>query len=221
MARGMLIGSKVSSKGGRSPRSLVRGSRRRASLAVGTIAGIALLVGCSGGISLPGGGGGGGGGGGAAFTGDACALLQDSEIQQVMGQKVLSHEKSTKGCDWTTESNFGAGVTQEISLEITSPGGREDFTSTKQFLSGGLGGALNSLVAPADSAGASIGLNPGLGGDTTTIPGIGDDAFRGIGNVLYAVKGDTEISLQVIAVTDDKATEYPAALGKIVMSRIP
>jgi hypothetical protein len=52
-------------------------------------------------------------------------------------------------------------------------------------------------------------------------PGLGDDAFVGAAGAIYAVKGDTEVTLQIIAFSDPKAQEHAVALAKLVLGKLP
>jgi hypothetical protein len=129
------------------------GQARRAALAGIVIVSLALLAGCAGGFTVGGpGSSGGGGGGGQAFTGNVCALLTSAELEQTTGEKFGAPTAGTGKCDWEMASGMGA-----LSLEIKSPGGRQDFVETKQFL-GLFQSGLNSLVAPVESQAGSFGL---------------------------------------------------------------
>ena len=107
-----------------------------------------------------------------------------------------------------------------VSLTIKAPGGKADFASTRQFLEA-LQGGLNSLVAPAESAIASFGLPANIGISLQSVPGVGDDAFIGAAGTVYAIKGDTELSLQVIAFDDPTAQQDTIDLLKKAIARLP
>lgn len=183
----------------------------------------ALLAGCAG-LSVPGVGG--GGVTGPAFTGDPCALITSAEIETTIGNGNVSespepnHESATdSGCAWTLDSP-GNPVSDNVSLTIKAPGGKADFVSTRQFLAAFQGG-LNSLVAPAESAIASFGLPANIGISLQSVPGLGDDAFIGAAGTVYAIKGDTELSLQLIAFDDSKAQQDTIDLLKKAVGRLP
>jgi hypothetical protein len=189
---------------------------------------VVIAAGC--GLSgLGAGGGGGGGGNGPAFTGDACTLLTPAEIQSIIGSAPDGSSTTMAGpgqdahCEWTAEGDltgptfdFGWGM----QLDVKSPGGRQDFLETRQFMNV-LKNPLNSLVAPAESGAASFGINANIGISGQTIPGLGDDAFVGAAGAIYTIKGDTEVTLQLIAFSDAKAQEHAVALTKLVLARLP
>ena len=184
---------------------------------------IALLLGaCSGG-----GGGsspGGGGGGGATVT-DACALLTAAEVQTTVGHPVATTEPfqnqpGQPGCTWSWPSDTG---TDDVSLQVVSPGGKADYDSTRSFLIGFAGG-LQSLGAAAASEAAplSSSLAEGVGNlfATGDVAGLGDAAFMGPGQTLYVLKGDTEIQLQLLDVTDPGIMDKTNQLAKLILGRL-
>jgi hypothetical protein len=202
---------------------------RRARLGAVTALAVVLAAGC--GLSGLGAGGGGAGGGavGPAFTGDPCLLLTPAEIQSVLGSAPSGSTTTPAGpgrdahCEWTAEGDltgptfdFGWGM----QLDVKSPGGRQDFIETRQFM-GIFKNPLNSLVAPAESGAASFGINANIGISGEAIPGLGDDAFVGAAGAIYTIKGDTEVTLQLIAFSDAKAQEHAVALTKLVLSKLP
>jgi hypothetical protein len=200
---------------------------RRARLGATAALAVVLAAGC--GLSGLAGGSGGGGAGEPAFVGDACTLLTNAEIQSVLGSPPDGSATTMGGaghnahCEWAAEGDltgptfdFGWGM----QLDVKSPGGKQDFVETKQFL-GLLKNPLNSLVAPAESGAASFGINANIGISGQTIPGLGDDAFVGAAGAIYAVKGDTEVTLQLIAFSDPKAQEHAVALAKLVLGKLP
>jgi hypothetical protein len=207
------------------------GSRRARLAAVAALA-VVLAAGCGlSGLGAGGGGGGGagGGGGGPAFSGDPCLLLTTAEIQSVLGSPPDGSSTTMPGagrdahCEWTAEGDltgptfdFGWGM----QLDVKSPGGRQDFLETKQFMSV-LKNPLNSLVAPAESGAASFGIIANIGISGQAIPGLGDDAFVGAAGAIYTIKGDTEVTLQLIAFSDAKAQEHAVALTKLVLNKLP
>ena len=214
----------------RSRTGLERGRRAR----LGAVAAVAVLLaaGCGlsgiGGAGGGAGGGGGGGGGGAAFTGDPCTLLTNADIQGVMGAPPTKSSATTgsgksKNCTWDNEGNVNGPSLDfgwNLSVDVTAPGGRQDFLDNKQF-QGLFKGGFNSLVAPVESGAASIGIGANLGISLEPIPGVGDDAFSGVAGVIYAVKGDTEIAVQLIAFSDAKSKEHSIALAKLIAGRLP
>ena len=50
--------------------------------------------------------------------------------------------------------------------------------------------------------------------------GLGDAAFMGPGTTIYAVKGDTEIQLQILDVIDDGIPAKTIQLAKIVLGHL-
>jgi hypothetical protein len=203
------------------------GGGRRARL--GAVAALAVVLAAGCGLSgLGTGGGGGGGAGGPEFKGDPCLLITAAEIQSVLGSAPdgSSSTMPVNGeghCEWTAEGDltgpafdFGWGM----QLDVKSPGGRQDFLETRQFM-GLLKNPLNSLVAPAESGAASFGINANIGISGATIPGLGDDAFVGAAGAIYTIKGDTEVTLQLIAFSDPKAQEHAVALTKLALNKLP
>jgi hypothetical protein len=202
---------------------------RRARL--GAVAALAVVLAAGCGLSGlgTGGGTGGGGAGGPEFAGDPCLLITAAEIQSVLGSAPDGSTTTMAGpgrdahCEWTAEGDltgpsfdFGWGM----QLDVKSPGGRQDFLETRQFM-GLLKNPLNSLVAPAESGAASFGINANIGISGETIPGLGDDAFVGAAGAIYTIKGDTEVTLQLIAFSDPKAHEHAVALTKLVLNKLP
>ena len=197
----------------------------RASLAV-TLA--LVLAGCGGSSGPAGGGGsgnGGGGGGGGAVITDACSLLTATDIQNVVGHAVATSspfqdQPGQPGCSWSWPSDTG---NDNVSLTVVSPGGRADFDSTRAFDLKFAGG-LSSLGAAAASEAAPIssGLAEGLGNifQVGDVAGLGDAAFMGPGVTIYAVKGDTEIQIQLLDVTDTPIPDKTIQLAKIVLGRL-
>jgi hypothetical protein len=187
----------------------------------------ASLAGC-GGVSVPapsGGGAGASAAGGGSAVSNACALLTATDIQNVVGHAVATSspfqdQPGQPGCSWSWASDTG---NDDVSLTVVSPGGRADFDSTRQFDIKFVGG-LSSLGAAAASEAAPISsdLAQGLGdafkvGD---IAGLGDAAFMGPGETIYAVKGDTEIQLQLLDVTDGGISDKTLQLAKIILGRL-
>jgi hypothetical protein len=190
----------------------------------------AALAGCGGAsIPAPGGGGGAGGGsaagGGRAAVSNACALLTAADIQNVVGHAVATSspfesQPDQPGCEWSWDSGIGSN---DVSLTVVSPGGKADFDSTRQFDLKFAGG-LSSLGAAAASEAAPISsdLAQGLGdvfkvGD---VAGLGDAAFMGPGVTIYAVKGDTEIQLQILDVIDGGIPDKTVQLARIALGRV-
>jgi hypothetical protein len=50
--------------------------------------------------------------------------------------------------------------------------------------------------------------------------GVGDEAFMGPGVTVYAVKGDTEIQLPFLDVTDSDIPERTVQLAKLITGRL-
>jgi len=187
-----------------------------------------LMAACSGVTIQPAGGGGngGGGGGGATYSGDVCKLLTSDEVKQVVGYAVTQVEPASHGCNWHFLASMGIssfGIDYYVTVEVTSPGGRDDFQSTRDVskLFGGafasLGAAAATMAAPIDSN-----LSGNVGGlfQVQDIPGLGDAAFQGAGQVVYVLKGDTEISVQLVDVTDSNIVDKAISLAKIIIGRV-
>ena len=211
------------------PRAFDPADGRRARLGAVAALIVVLAAGCGLGGLGAGGGDGGGGGAGPAFAGDPCLLITAAEIQSVLGSAPDGSTTTMAGpgrdahCEWTAEGDltgptfdFGWGM----QLDVKSPGGRQDFLDTRQFMTL-LKNPLNSLVAPAESGAASFGINANIGISGQAIPGLGDDAFVGAAGAIYTIKGDTEVTLQLIAFSDPKAQEHAVALAKLVLNKLP
>ena len=180
-----------------------------------------LVGGCSSSASTPpaSAGGDGGGGqpssaaaGGATVT-DACALLTGAEIQSVIGSAVTKTEPYQNGpgqpaCTWSWPSDTG---TDNVSIEVTSPGGKADFASNRSFIQG----FNNSLASSAPS----LASDAGNLFQASDLAGVGDAAFMGDGFVLYAVKGDTEFRLMPGFLGSDVQGQL-VKLAKIVAGRM-
>jgi hypothetical protein len=188
-----------------------------------SLIGAVLLGGCSSSASAPPAGAGAGGGGGApssAVTGgavvtDACKLLTGAEIQGVVGYAVTKTEPyqdapGQPGCTWSWPSTMGDS-TDNVSIQVTSPGGKADFASTRSFI-----GSFNNGLA---SAAPSLASSAGNLFQASDLAGVGDAAFMGDGFVLYVVKGDTEFKLQP-AFLDSDVQGKLVKLAKIVAGRV-
>jgi hypothetical protein len=66
-----------------------------------------------------------------------------------------------------------------------------------------------------------LGINANIGISGQTIPRLGGDAFVGAAAAIDAAKGDTEVTLQLIAFSDRKAQEHAVALAKLVLGKLP
>jgi hypothetical protein len=199
-------------------RVLFRGSRAAAAL---VFAAAIAVGGCGGsGASTPGAstgaGGGNGGAGGTSTTGgavvtDACSLLTAADVQGVIGTAVSKTEPYTNGpkepgCTWS----WGDG-SDNVSIQLMSPGGKADFDSNRAFIGSfdaGLSSAMPSLVA---SAGNLF--------QQTDLSGLGDAAFMGPGYVLFVVKGDTEFKVQPGFIDSDVQGKL-VKLAKIAVGHI-
>jgi hypothetical protein len=196
-------------------------ARRRVPLAGALAVGaatMALLAGCAG-LTAPNVAGNGGGPAGPAFTGDACSLITAADFAAAMGnsQQTASPEPGSASCSWTFTSPDNL-IPDEAEVRVTSPGGKADFNLARQ-ITGALGGGLNSFVAPIDTALASLGIGNLIGVQNLT--GVGDDAFIGAAGTVYAIKGDTEVSLQLLAFDDPQAQQHAIDLVKKALARLP
>ena len=180
---------------------------------------------CSGGGSASSPGGGGGNAGAGATVTDACALLTAAEVQATVGHAVATttpfqNQPGQPGCTWSWPSDTG---NDDVSLTVVSPGGKADYDSTRSFLIGFAGG-LQSLGAAAASEAAplSSSLAQGVGNlfATGDVSGLGDAAFMGPGQTLYVLKGDTEIQLQLLDVTDPDIMGKTTQLARIILGRL-
>jgi hypothetical protein len=101
--------------------------------------------------------------------------------------------------------------------------GQADFASTRAFdlnFAGGfasLGAAAASLAAPINS-----GLAQGVGNlfQVGDLANLGDATFMGPGVTVYALKGDAEIQLQILDVSDAGIPDKTIQLAKIILGRL-
>ena len=132
----------------------------------------------------------------------------------------FQNQPGQPGCTWSWPSDTG---TDDVSLQVVSPGGKADYDSTRSFLIGFAGG-LQSLGAAAASEAAplSSSLAEGVGNlfATGDVAGLGDAAFMGPGQTLYVLKGDTEIQLQLLDVSDTGIMDKTTQLAKIILGRL-
>ena len=147
---------------------------------------------------------------GAVVT-DACGLLTAAEVQGVVGSAVTKTEsfKDTPGqpgCTWT----IGDG-TDNVSIQVRSPGGRADFTSARSFIGSFDSGLASAMPTLASDAGNLF--------QQTDLTGLGDGAFIGPGNVLYVMKGDTELRVQP-AFLDSDLNGKLVKLARLALGRI-
>jgi hypothetical protein len=191
---------------------------------------VAVVVGGCAGLTVPtpptgGANGSGGNAGGGATVANACTLLTTAEIQSTVGHAVATttpfeNQPGQPGCTWDWPSDTG---TDNVSLTVVSPGGQADFASTRAFdlnFAGGfasLGAAAASLAAPIDS-----GLAQGVGNlfQVGDLANLGDAAFMGPGVTVYALKGDAEIQLQILDVSDAGIPDKTIQLAKIILGRL-
>jgi len=176
-------------------------------------------------------GGSGNGPGGPVFSGDPCSLIKTAELEAAIGGGNVAqspepnHESTTdSGCSWTLAAP-GNPVGDNANLTIKAPGGAADFASTRQFLLALQGSPDPSRTAPQSSGqsadpdsspdGADLGIS------LQSVPGLGDDAFIGAAGTVYAIKGDTELGLQLIAFDDPKVQQDTIDLLKKAIARLP
>jgi hypothetical protein len=163
--------------------------------------------------------------GGGATVANACNLLSAADVQAAVGHAVtmttpFQNSPGQPGCTWEWPSDTG---TDNVSLTVVSPGGKADYDSTRtfdeKFLGGfaSLGAAAASLAAPIDSGLGQAAGNIFQMGD---LSGIGDEAFMGPGVPVYAVKGDSEIQLQILDVSDSDIPGRTVQLAKLIISRL-
>ena len=202
-----------------------------ATMVVAVILGV--LIAACGGTSAPAGGGGSAGGGaspaGGAGAGsavsNACELLTAADIQTVVGHAVAStspveNQPDQPGCAWSWDSGIGSN---DVTLTVVSPGGRADFDSTRQFdlkFAGGLSSLGSAAASEAAPLSSDLAQNLGDVFKVGDVAGRGDAAFMGPGTTIYAVKGDTEIQLQILDVIDDGIPAKTIQLAKIVLGHL-
>ena len=202
--------------------SQIAARRTRWAVSVSLIAAV-FVGGCSSSASAaPASQSGGGGGGqpssvnaGGSTVTDACKLLTGAEIQGVIGYAVTKTEAfqdtpGHPGCTWSWPSTTGDS-TDNMSIQVTSPGGKADFASTRSFIE-----SFNKGLA---SAAPSLASDAGNLFQASDLAGVADAAFMGDGFVLYVVKGDTEFKLQP-AFLDSDVQGKLVKLAKIVAGRL-
>ena len=127
---------------------------------------------------------------------DPCALLTNADIEEATGRKVETMRAGpvmgifANGCTW--ELAFGGDDMVPVSIElgVISPGGLQYY---------------ETYLKPYDA---------------TPIAGIGDDAVTHDAGGISAVKGDTLVSVFVIAFGDDEEA-FTRELTQAVLSRVP
>ena len=129
-----------------------------------------------------------------AATLAACALLTDADIEQVTGRAVDSATPGslgtlTNGCSWKLALGDADITPVSIDLGVISPQGVEYY---------------ETYVKPYD---------------TTPISGIGDDAVVDGAGGITAVKGDTLVSVLVIASGEDEEA-FTRDLTLAALSRV-
>jgi len=161
-----------------------------------------------------------------AFGGDPCSLLTTAELEAAIGGGSVSESpeadresSSDAACSWTLDTP-GDPIGDNVNLSVKSPGGAADFASTRQFLAGlqassspGTSGPTPSPNGSPDPTDLEISLQ--------SLPGVGDDAFIGAAGTVYAIKGDTELELQLIIVDDPTAQQDTIDLLKKALARLP
>jgi hypothetical protein len=160
------------------------------------------------------------------FTGDPCTLIATADLEAVFGTAMpvarpeSGHESATDStCRWTIQSS-GNGTDDHLTLDVNVPGGKADFSSYRQFLAGLLGGPVSPGAAGSPAA-SGLGSPGGSGISLPSLPGVGDDAFIGAAGTVYALKGDTEVTLQLIALDDPRAQQDTIDLIKKALDRLP
>ena len=206
--------------------------RLRSLPAVGLIGIAGLLAGCgaSSGSTLP---------SHPTFSGDPCSLLTSAELETAIGggstaesPEADRESSSDAACSWTLDVP-GDPVGDNVNLSVKSPGGAADFASTRAFLIGlqassspGAGGSPGSAGSggPSASSSATTSAEPGatdLEISLRSLPSVGDDAFIGAADTVYAIKGDTELELQLIIADDPTAQQDTIDLLKKALARLP
>jgi hypothetical protein len=163
------------------------------------------------------------------FTGDPCSLITSADLEAVFGtgfpaaSPESSHESATdSSCRWTLQSSSNPAG-DHLTLDVKVPGGKADFSSVRQFLAALQGGPGSAGLSGASGGPAvsSIGTPGGSGISLPSLPGVGDDAFIGAAGTVYALKGDTDVTLQLIALDDPRAQQDTIDLIKKALDRLP
>ena len=129
---------------------------------------------------------------------DACSLLSDAEIQQVTERSIASKDAGSvqgifeNGCSWELDPGRDDVVGWTIDIGVISPGGRRYFDTFLSFPE-----------------------------DTEPVPGLGDIAVRSDVGGISAVKGDTLVSVFVIAFSADDEDELTRELTQTALSHVP
>jgi hypothetical protein len=128
---------------------------------------------------------------------NACSLLSDDEVEQITGRSIATKESGSvmgifdNGCSWELDPGRDDLVGWTIDVGVRSPGGRSYFDT---FLS--------------------------LPEDTEPISGLGDVAVTDGAGGISAVKGDTLISVFVIAFSADDEEALTRLLTETALSHV-
>jgi hypothetical protein len=171
----------------------------------------------------------------APFTADPCSLITTADLEAAFGTALPAaspgsdHESATdSSCRWTLQSSSNPAG-DHLTLDVKAPGGKADFSSVRQFLAGlpgepggsGFSGASDTPGASDGPTFGSVVTPAGSGISLPSLPGVGDDAFIGAAGTVYALKGDAEVTLQLIALDDPRAQQDTIDLIKKALDRLP
>ncbi len=177
---------------------------RRARAAVILPFAVAFVVGACSGVGGASSAGGGGGNAGAGHR-RVRAAHEGRDPEDGRSRRgdhgAVPDQPGRPGCTWGWPSDTG---TDNVSLQVVSPAARPTTTRPARSSSGLPAASNRSGAAASEAAPLSSSLAQGVGNlfATGDVSGLGDAAFMGPGQTLYVVKGDTEIQLQLLDVTD-------------------
>ena len=128
----------------------------------------------------------------------ACSLLADDEVQQVTERSIATKSDGPvmgifdNGCSWELDPGREDVVGWSIELGVISPGGRSYFDTFLSFPE-----------------------------DTEPVSGLGDVAVASDVGGIHAVKGDTLVSVFVIAFNADDEAALTRELVQTALSHVP
>lgn len=128
---------------------------------------------------------------------EACSLLTDAEIESATGRSVASKQPGTvqgvfeNGCTWELELAEDDYVGWSIDVGVISPGGRRFY---------------DTYVAPFAEG---------------PVPNLGDAAVSQEVGGIDVVKGDTLVSVFVVALNTDDEDAVTRELAQAAISHVP
>jgi hypothetical protein len=128
---------------------------------------------------------------------DACSLLTDDEVERITERSIATREEGAvmgifdEGCSWELDAGREDVVGWSIELGVISPGGRSYFDTFLSFPD-----------------------------DTEPVSGLGDVAVVSDAGAINAVKGDTLVSVFVIAFSADDEAALTRELTETALAHV-